>query len=79
MFVFTLSDIDNYKLNDVSFECKPSKIEVGDLLWGVDTKMQSREFNILMMASGEDVYFSSEDEDGDGECETVIASLKYFQ
>lgn len=64
MYVFKLFDIDSNEHNSVTFDKKPSKMDIIDLLWFVDYRVQPAALDELMKATGEDVYFSTMDEDG---------------
>lgn len=62
MYVFKLFDIDSHEHNTVTFFKKPSKMDIIDLLWFVDYRVQPAALDELMKATGEDVYFSTVDE-----------------
>lgn len=64
MYIFKLFDIDSNEHNSVTFQHKPSKMEIVDLLWYADCRQQQGSLNQLMEATGDDIYFDTVDEDG---------------
>lgn len=83
MYIFKLFDIDSNEHNSVTFEKKPSAMDIVDLLWYVDYRVQRQALNKLMEATGDDIYFNTVDEDGfDNEEDEIFwdgiyASLTY--
>lgn len=83
MYIFKLFDIDSNEHNSVTFKKKPSAMDIVDLLWYVDYRMQRQALNELMEATGDDIFFNTVDEDGfDNEedeifWEGIYASLTY--
>lgn len=85
MYIFTLCDIEETVLVREEFKDMPSAEQVKDLLLCVDVRQQKCEFKELMKADGEDIYFSTEDEDGLDEDEYnpifdgVYATLEFVE
>lgn len=85
MYMFTLYDIEETVRVREEFKDMPSEGKVADLLLCVDVRAQRSRFKELMKADGEDVFFSTEDEDGFDEDEYdpiwdgVYATLEFVE
>ena len=55
MYIFKLFEIDSNEHNSVTFEKKPSAMDIVDLLWYVDYRVQKQSLNKLMEATGDDI------------------------
>lgn len=60
MYTFKLFNIDGDLENSVDFDSFPERWAIENLIWYVDTKREKKSIDIIMQATGEDVFFSTE-------------------